>query len=58
MVDMLEVPVKGTSSGKALLTTRLREVLYYSGTPVTRTLKGNETLFELAGSNKIFNFPG
>ena len=30
----------------------------YSRTPLTRTLKGNENLFELAGSIKIFNFLG
>ena len=30
----------------------------YSRTPLIRTLKGNENLFELAGSIKIFNFLG
>ena len=34
------------------------KLFYYSRTPVTRTLKGNEKLFELAGSIKIFNFAG
>ena len=35
----------------ALIT--LPEQLYYSRTPVTRTLKGNEKLFELAGFRVI-----
>ena len=31
-------------------------IINYSKTSLTRTLKGNENLFELSGSIKIFNF--